>query len=406
MMPDSTRLPDNDRIERFARGELSPAEARDLAQASLDSQALFDEVMATALAKAAAANAHAYLEPVRRVWWRSPVALVAASAFALLIVVSVVVAKLSVTKTHSATTARMQVPATTPALKPTLSFPAGSSQPILLASDLEQSPSASAELFRGEESSTRAPRQTGSIISVEDGLATIDLGSLDGISKGTEVEVYRDQAFKNLVGHFGVNTVFRERARGEVGDTEARAKYVLRTSDTTYLHALVQRADDLLARGQLTEARQAATAASTWANAASVPLAEKVKAMEVVARFDFLADDAESARTHYQTALEMLSSDEHTPPEDIAEVQNNLAVLAMLRGDFDSAKKFLGQSTLPSDPHLQADHLNNLGVLLEQRGDVQQAKDCYTKALDALPRNLRHEREIVEANLARVEGPH
>jgi len=156
----------------------------------------------------------------------------------------------------------------------------------------------------------------------------------------------------------------------------------------------------------LTEARQAATGASTWANAASVPLAEKVKAMEVVARLDFLADDAESARTHYQTALEMLSSGEHTPSEDIAEVQNNLAVLAMLRGDYDSAKKFLDQLTLVSDPHLQADRLNNLGVLAEQRGNLQQAHSFYAQALGALPRNLHHQREIIEVNLARVEGPH
>ena len=404
-MPDSTRLHDNDRIDRFARGELSPAEARELAQASLDSQALFDEVMATALAKAAAANVHAYAEPVRRVWWRSPMALVAAASLAILIIVSVGIARLSVRKPPSFTIGPIRAKAT-PALKPTLSFSAGSSQPILLASDLQQSPSAQGQLFRGEEPSTRAPRQTGSVISVGDGLATMDLGSLDGISKGTEVEVYRDEALKLPAGRLRVNTVFRERARGETGTGDVRVKYGVRTSDATYLHGLMQRADDLRARGQLTEARQAATAANAWAKGATVPVAEKAKTLELLAKLDFLADDAESAQAHYQTALEMLSSGKDTRRDDIAEVQNNLAVVAMLRGDYDSAHKVLDQAAVPSDPQLQADRLNNLGVLLEQGGNLQQAEDFYTEALGALPKNLRHEREIVEVNLARVKGPH
>src|SRR6201995_3463084 len=43
----------DDRIDRYVRGELNPAEARELAQASLDSPELFDELTDSALAKAA-----------------------------------------------------------------------------------------------------------------------------------------------------------------------------------------------------------------------------------------------------------------------------------------------------------------------------------------------------------------
>ena len=405
-MPDSTHLPDSDRIHRFARGELSPAEARDLAQASLESPALFDEVMATALAKGAVANVPAYVVPVRRVWWRSPKVLVAASSLAILIIVSVLVTKFFVVNKPSITTAKT-VHATTPALKPTLSLSAGSSQPILLATDLQPSSSAQVEqIFRGEDASNRTPRQTGSIISVEDGLATIDLGSLDGISKGTAVEVYRDQELKHSLGRLRINTAFREQARGEIGKADFKAKYFVRASDVTYVQALLQRAQDFDARGQLTEARSAALQASTRAKAANVPLADKAKTSELVARLDFLAGDAESARTHYETALEILSSEKQARPEDIAEVQNNLAALAMLRGDYDSAQKALDQPTHFSNAKLEADRLNNMAVLAEQRGNSQQAEAFYTKALGALPTNLRREREIVEANLDRIKGPH
>src|SRR5581483_7932886 len=55
-----------DAIDRYARGDLSPAEARDLARASLDSPELFDELTDAALAKAALSSRPA---PARRKTW-------------------------------------------------------------------------------------------------------------------------------------------------------------------------------------------------------------------------------------------------------------------------------------------------------------------------------------------------
>ena len=43
----------DDRIDRYARGELTAPEARELAQASLDDSELFEELTSSALAKAA-----------------------------------------------------------------------------------------------------------------------------------------------------------------------------------------------------------------------------------------------------------------------------------------------------------------------------------------------------------------
>src|SRR5437879_759295 len=52
-MTDSGRPNLEDRVDRYARRELTPAEARDLAQASLESPELFDELTWSALANAA-----------------------------------------------------------------------------------------------------------------------------------------------------------------------------------------------------------------------------------------------------------------------------------------------------------------------------------------------------------------
>jgi len=102
-----------------------------------------------------------------------------------------------------------------------------------------------------------------------------------------------------------------------------------------------------------------------------------------------------------------LSADQHVSQNDLAEVQNDLAALAMLRGDYNSADKLLrGNPPIPTKPNLRAERLNNLGVLAETRGDRTQAESFYTQALAILPQDLPNERRVAEANLARVKGLH
>ena len=54
-----------------------------------------------------------------------------------------------------------------------------SAPPTLLARNPDSNPAA----FRGEDAGSREPRATGSIESIADGIAAIDLGSLDGLAK-------------------------------------------------------------------------------------------------------------------------------------------------------------------------------------------------------------------------------
>src|SRR5438067_13759007 len=55
-MPDRIEPRLDEHIDRYVRGELNPAEARALAQKSLDNPELFEELTSAALAKAALAE--------------------------------------------------------------------------------------------------------------------------------------------------------------------------------------------------------------------------------------------------------------------------------------------------------------------------------------------------------------
>ena len=98
----------------------------------------------------------------------------------------------------------------------------------------------------------------------------------------------------------------------------------------------------------------------------------------------------------------MLSADPHGSTKGLSALKNDLAALAILRGDYDSAQKLF--DSLPSNQNLGADSLNNLGVLAEARGNRQQAESSYRRALEALPQSSATSRKVVEANMARVEG--
>jgi len=251
----------------------------------------------------------------------------------------------------------------------------------------------------------RTPRQTGAIISVEDGQATINLGSADGLSKGSQVEVFRDRTFKNRVGTLRLATVFREQARGDIEGNDLRVNHAVRVADRDHLQALLQQANDFEARGDLAGARHAAAQANAWSKSAKVTAWQKAGATELLAKLDFQAKDLGGAETHYCEALDIINTDPHASPDDLAEIRNNLAALAMMRKDYSSAEKLLEDGIVVlANQKLKAARANNLGVLAESRGDREQAESFYTQALAILPQNSPNERKIAEANLNRVKG--
>ena len=87
--------------------------------------------------------------------------------------------------------------------------------------------------------------------------------------------------------------------------------------------------------------------------------------------------------------------------------QDNLAVLHLLRGDYDGAQAPLSEAVSKSlkTESMYGRSLNNLGVLAELRGDRRKAQALYADALGAfagIPDASAQERHMVETNLARL----
>jgi tetratricopeptide (TPR) repeat protein len=417
-MSDSTRPRLEDQIDRYARRELSAAEAQELAQRSLDDPELFEDLTFSALANAAlsassvrdqlqqrGSGAKVFRFPRKAILW-------VATAAAAVLLISVYFPRLPFFRRNRPSLVQNQSPETAPSslLTPALPFAAKPGQPVLLASDLQPDRRERPQVFRGSEPESRLPQPAGSIVSIEDGLAVIDLGSLDGLAKGSELRIFRDERSTQPIGRLMVTTVFRERARGRIlTRQEIHTNNRVQVASAAYLGALLERVDALAGQGDSNAARMIAEKVVGWAESASVPPGEKRKALERLAGLEYQAGSLEAAEKHYQSAIDSLDA---TPPASALEqsvVFNNLAVLHMLHGDYGGAESPLSQavSRAPAADSAHVRSLNNLGVLAELRGDRRKAQELYAEALGALKgisNASGQERRAVETNLARLRS--
>jgi tetratricopeptide (TPR) repeat protein len=244
------------------------------------------------------------------------------------------------------------------------------------------------------------------VVSLEDDVASVDLGSLDGVRKGSELTVFRDERSTDPIGRVIVSAVFRERARGRIlAGQGIQIHNSVRVQAVDYLNALLQQATAMSGRGDPGSARTMAERAVRWADSAKVAPDEKGKALQLLAALEYQAGSPQAAEKHYKAAVESFRASAASLLEIGA--LNALGVLYMLRGDYDSAATLLSQ-VVSKSPATAADYAsgtNNLGVLAEFRGDRRRAEQLYTSALHALAsvrEPSQEERRVVEANLARL----
>jgi hypothetical protein len=366
-------------LDRYVSRELTAAEGRELAQESLDDRELFEDLTASALAAAALAA-----PPAKVVRFPRKIRFIAAGAIAAAAAVVVLLYSMRPPQQHP-------LPQTAQ-LKPSLTMSASPGQPVLLASGLQVAPSGreNAPIFRSPTPDSRSPRSAGSIVSIDDGLATLNLGSLDGLEKGSQVEVFRNE---KSVGHLAMTAVFRERARAQIlSGARIQMNDQVLVPAVAYLDALLQQVEALAGRGDAAAARTTAEKAAAWAETGNVPPAE----LERLASLEYQLGSVQAAEKHYQAAGSQAS----------LAALNNLAVLRLLRGDYDGAEAPLNRvvSTSPKTDPEYARSVNNLGVLAELRGDARKAQQHYADALGALAGASSPERQALEANLARIRG--
>jgi len=271
-------------MNRFARGELSPLEARALAQEALDDPNLFDELTAMSVGRAGLSKRRSKI--LKWPW----IALAGVAAAVALVAL---------------------LPTLRRTAKPVTVAVAVAREPILLARNSDPN----SAVFRGAESDGRAPRALGSVVSVADGQAAFDLGSLDGLAKGGRVDVMHDG---KPVGTLAVTTVFRERARGDASPgLKLHAGDQVRVPDAAYLGALLDQIDALSARGDSAGARRMADEASHLAADSDASDYAGLNNLAVIAE---LRGEKAKARSFYQRALAA------NPPEAaLLSIAGNLA---------------------------------------------------------------------------------
>ena len=92
--------------------------------------------------------------------------------------------------------------------------PRGAFQPVILDGAARRHRRAVDTRVQKPGQRSRPPKSEGVVIAVEEGEVAVDLGSLDGLAKGSELRVFRENAKTEPVGRLTIATVFRERSRG------------------------------------------------------------------------------------------------------------------------------------------------------------------------------------------------
>jgi len=396
--------PDLDRrIDRYANRELHPAAARALAHEALDDSNLFDELTAVALVQAALESpattdralaqaalddetlfdtlvAHGAVEAAARAprkrrdltWAIAGLAAIAAGLLTFVILRP---------SSHPAQPPAQQ--ARSVVAKPVIT------SAILLTSDLQPAPSHDVLVFRGTNGATRAPKSEGEIVSIEDGVASINLGSIDGLEKGTQLQG----------GRIVVTTVFRDHARGTISaDAAVRAGDPVRVPSSAHLGAILQQVEALRAVGNLKAAHDIAQAALAGGTPGETrPLLERLAAIE------YQTGAPNAARERYEVAVDNFAQPPAASSTEQASTLASYGALCLLSGDLDRTTDLLGKALAQSPAAaLKAEILNNLGAVAEVRADPGNAASYYKQALAET--TSKSERAVIDANLARVNS--
>lgn len=345
--------PDDRRLDAYLEGTLSPQEQRALAQAALDDPELFDQLASAAMVDATTKSDEAAVVGRRASKIRLGWMLTGAAAAAAVIVAVVSIDRQGSTPARTPTAASVpSSSATQPATSPTATAP----QPVLLTArlgDLARQPSSE---FRSAADTSRAPKSSGVVVGIEDGEVAIDLGSLDGLAKGSDVQVVRPGAA--APSRLAIATVFRERSRGRVASPNA-----------------VQVGDRV-----------------------EVPSNLQLGALLEHALSRIAAGDAEAARTMARQAVAVSPS---AGGAESADAMNELAAVLINSRDYADAEALLRRAQMNATELTAVRVANNLGALAALQGDRAAAESMYRSALTLAGSTPESEsaRRSIEKNL-------
>ena len=413
-MPDS---PVN-QLDRYFAGELSGPEQRDLAQAALEDPELFDALTASAVMKATLLRDSGHkdvaaidLQPrsapstSKSRFLERPLALagIAAAAVAAIAIGMIYRSSSTVPAVQTTPSAPSATSSASEASNPTIP-----TRPLILTARLDELAGRSTAAFRADEARSRPPKGQGFVVSVDEGEVAIDLGSLDGLVKGSELQVIRGNADAQAVGRLTIVTVFRERSRGrpvpagslQVGDRAEVAPGV-------QVAALSDHVAALMAAGDATAARAPAERAVSMARTPGVPSDARRQALGNLGTLEHRAGALDDAERHLRGAVDDFDVEPTATAMQRAETLNELGAVLIERGDYPQAEQTLRQAQPLAEGAAGVHVANNLAALAALRRDTLAAESMYKSALALAGSSpeLEADRRAILKNLESLKAP-
>lgn len=405
--------PPSDLLDRYLRGVATADEQRALARQALNDPDLADLLSVMGLASAAVAGDDALTRLAERPAAtvvafpsRTHYAWTAALAAAAVLVLAV-------------WTRRPATPETVPATEPTVATraPAVAPEPVTASAevrhpaflsgllDIAEAPQDEAR-FRAAGSERQLPKAAGSVIEANGKSGRVDVGALDGVVSGSELEVSADPA-ANLPGtRATVTRVFRTEARVTFAG-DVRIGQPVQLAATVQLQALSAALAEGAAADQAELLRTMASRASKLARDAEARADARRHALTQLAVLSRRRGDGAAAEQYLREAAELTGTAPVASAQEHAGILNAMAAATAARGDLTDAEATLNRArTLaPAKSDVAVQVLNNLGAVAALRGDRAAAAALYLLALEQAGPARAGDRAIIDANRRLVEEP-
>jgi hypothetical protein len=393
----------DERVDRYIDGDLSALEQRELAQSALDDPALFETLTAAALLRQAAreeaepVSLAPTITPIRRPS-RTRVVLFVGGAMAAAAVLALVVVYRSSSTTIGSDSPETQRPiGNAPAESATANL-----HPIILTARLGESDGAAAPEFRSVESGSRLPKISGLVTSNADGEVEIDLGSLDGLAKGSIVQIAGAPAAARSTGTLTITTVFREHARGRSASGPVpRVGDRVDVAPDVYVAALSDHVAARAASGDTASARALAGQAAEIVQTSNVSSGAGRLALYQAAVLDHAYGSADSAVRNLRLAAAQFESTPVATRDERARILSALGAALIAQDNNDEAERTLRLAQPIATGRVGAHVANNLAALAARRGDRAAADSLYRSALAQAGNapGLEAERRAIQSNL-------
>jgi hypothetical protein len=396
------------RLERFMAGELSRGEEREIAQAALQDGELFDALMTASTTHAAlrleGAGERAAV-PVTAVgnravrFLRTPVGrgVLAAAAAAIIVVVVSPIAR----RTAAPSTPSAPAPASQP-LRPIAPSAPDLPAPTFLTAHLEDLAGTATAAFRAAPSPSRPPNAEGAITSVREHEAWAALGSVDGVTQGAVLQIFRGRDRTNSIGSITANAVFRDRMRGSTTTASPRPGDVAVLPPRLVVAALHQRMVSLIAAGEIAAARATGDRAAALLQAPDVPVSDKRGVLALLGALERRSGSVDRAVEHLRAAAALFDGPARTAAGERTDTLTELAAALAEAHQGEAASQALRLAQTTASGAAAGRIENNLGAVAAMRGDREAAAALYQSALRSLGRTpaTADERRAIEKNLA------